>query len=263
MTNFANPSFPAPLNQRLTAVLVAVLAASLIASCTPFDERVPPVPLPSTEFDHIDIQGAQVTAQAYLDPKQAQAAFGFDIRGAGLLPVRVALDNQSFSVVRINPQQTFLVDRIGQAWPVLTADQAYNRINRKVELAEMGKSAGKSAVLLSAAGAATGFGLSVILGSAIGTPVAQGAAAGAAVGAITGSTDALNGLEAKIRQDLVRKTLRNQRVQPGELAYGVLFFPGKEEARSAQSLRLSIELDSYPVSVNLPLKQPAPYSPAP
>lgn len=229
----------------------------MLASCTPYGERIAPIPLPSLHGNHIDIQGAQLAAQPYVDPKQAEAAFGFDIRGAGLLPVRLALDNQSGSVVRINPQQTFLVDGEGQAWPVLTQDQAYNRISRAIEFREIARGAGKSATLMGAAGAVTGFALGVLLGEGVGKTTLQGIEVGTPVGALFGGGDAVYGLEAKIRQDLLAKTLRNQRVQPGELAYGVLFFPGSEEARSARSLRLGIELDSYPQVVNLPLDRTA------
>jgi hypothetical protein len=264
MTNHHKPFSHALGRHWLPQALVAAsLAVSILASCAPYGERVAPIPLPSSRGDHIDIQGAQVTAQPYVDPKQAEAAFGFDIRGAGLLPVRFALDNQSGSVVRVNPQQTFLIDLDGQAWPVLTAEQAYNRIGRAVEFQEIGKGAAKSATLIGAAGAVTGFALGVLLGEGVGKTTLQGVEVGTSVGAFFGGTDAAYGLETKIRQDLAAKSLRNQRVQPGELAYGVLFFPGREEARTARSLRLSIELDSYPQVVNLPLKPISPIAPSP
>jgi hypothetical protein len=258
MTNHYKPFSRAPLRHWLPQALGAPLAAAILAACAPYGERIAPIPLPYSRSDHIDIQGAQVAAQAYVDPRQAETAFGFDIRGAGLLPVRFALDNRSDSVVRVNPQQTFLIDVDGQAWPVLTADQAYNRISRAVEFQEIGKEAGKSAALIGAAGAVTGFALGVLLGEGVGKTTLQGVEVGAPVGAFFGGTDAAYGLETKIRQDLAAKSLRNQRIQPGELAYGVLFFPGKEEARTARSLRLSIELDSYPQVVSLPLNRVTP-----
>ncbi|HUL11349.1 MAG TPA: hypothetical protein VLU73_04160 [Methylococcaceae bacterium] len=257
MTSHHKPFSRTAARHWLIQTLAACLTVSL-AACAPYGERVAPVPLPSPRSDHIDIQGALLTAQPYPDPQQAEAAFGFDIRGAGLLPVRFSLDNRSDSVVRINPQQTFLIDLDGQAWPVLTADQAYNRISRAVEFQEIGKAAGKSAALIGAAGAVTGFALGVLLGEGVGKTTLQGVEVGTSVGAFFGGADAVYGLETKIRQDLAAKSLRNQRIQPGELAYGVLFFPGQDEARTARSLRLSIELDSYPQVVNLPLKPTSP-----
>ena len=41
-----------------------------------------------------NISGATVGAKAYTDADEAQEAFGFDIRGAGMLPVQAVFDNQ-------------------------------------------------------------------------------------------------------------------------------------------------------------------------
>jgi hypothetical protein len=37
---------------------------------------------------------ATVAAKAFSEPEEAKSAFGFDIRGAGMLPVQVVFDNQ-------------------------------------------------------------------------------------------------------------------------------------------------------------------------
>lgn len=245
-----------------TQALVAILVMSGIGACAPYGERVAPLPLASSASDHLDIDGAQLTAQSYLDPQQAEAAFGFDIRAAGLLPVRFTVDNQSRAVLRINPQQAFLIDWEGQAWPLLTADQAYSRVSRAVQLQEIGKGAGQSAALMGAAGAATGFALGMLLGEGLGRTTLQGVDIGSGLGVFLGVTETTNGLEGKIRRDLANKSLRNHRILPGELAYGVLFFPGQGEARSARNLRLGIELDSYPQVVTLPLKPTLPPAPS-
>ena len=75
-------------------------------------------------------------AEAYLQDDSAKEAFGFDIRGAGVLPVRFVLDNQSDGNIEIRGDQTFLIDAENQAWPLLTYDQAYRRVNEHVELGE-------------------------------------------------------------------------------------------------------------------------------
>lgn len=236
--------------------LAALTALALFSSCAHREGQVAPIPMPAASGDHVDIQGVQVTASAYTDSDQAETAFGFDIVGAGLLPVRVGLDNQSTTVVKVNPQQTFLIDMDGQAWPILSAEQAYNRAAKAVELGTITGEAAKSAVLLGTAGAIGSFALAVVLSRGIATPVAQGAIAGASLGALTGGTDAVYGLENKVRGDLSRKALRNQRIQPGEMAYGVLFFPARDEARGARNVRLALELDGYPQIATLPLKIP-------
>jgi hypothetical protein len=190
----------------------------------------------------VDIDGAKVVARAFASSKEANKAFGFDIRGAGLLPIRFVIDNQSPSVARIIAGQTFLIDNQGQAWPLLTAEQAYQRIRSHVELGETAKGIGKPAVLLGAAGALAGMAIGIVTGENIGDITARGAAAGATAGALFGGTKRYGELDQRIRQDLLRESLRNERISPGELAYGYLFFPGKKEAKSATALRLGLGL---------------------
>lgn len=249
------PAVHRELSKRIVAAVTALVLSS---SCAHREGQVAPIPMPVTSGDHIDVQGVKVTASAYTDADQAETAFGFDIVGAGLLPVRIGVDNQSATVVKVNPQQTFLIDMDGQAWPILTAEQAYNRAAKAVELGTITGDAATSAALLGTAGAIGSFALAVVLSRGIATPVAQGAIAGASLGALTGGTDAVYGLENRVRSDLAHKALRNQRIQPGEMAYGVLFFPARDEARGARSVRLTLELDGYPQIVTLPLKLPLP-----
>jgi hypothetical protein len=57
----------------------------------------------------------------------------------------------------------------------------------------------------------------------------------------------------KISDDLAQQSLRNRRVQTGELAYGYLFVPGKDEAASAKELRLGLKIGEQARVVMLPL----------
>jgi hypothetical protein len=222
------------------ATLLLGLLTTLLA-CATYGERIAPVPFPEAQSDHVDIDGAQVVARAFASDKEANKAFGFDIRGAGLFPIRFVIDNQSLSVARIIADQTFLIDSQGQAWPLLTAEQAYQRIRSHVELGETAKGIGKPAVLLGAAGAIAGMAIGIVTGN-VGDITAKGAAVGAAAGALFGGAKRYGKLDQQIRQDLLRESLRNERIRPGELAYGYLFFPGREEAKSAMALRLSLGL---------------------
>ncbi|MGX2041860.1 hypothetical protein ACWJKU_17285 [Methylocaldum sp. MU1018] len=230
------------------------LICALLVSCATYEDRIPPAPLPSASDDHADVDGARVAAEAYADPEQAEQAFGFDIRGAGLLPVRIVIDNQSASVVRVNPQQTFLIDQQSQAWPLLTGEQAHNRVAGAVRFGTLLSNAAQGAAWGAGAGALTSFAIGLVLGSGLGDHLPEHAAAGAGVGAIVGGGQDSQLLEDRIRRELIGKSLRNQRLLPGELACGYLFFPGKEEARSAKTLRIGLELDGYPQVVNLPLR---------
>jgi len=237
---------------------VILLMCALLVSCMGYENRIPPVPLPSSNSDHVDVDGARVAAEAYADPEQAEKAFGFDIRGAGLLPVRLVIDNQSSSVVKVNPQQTFLIDRDGQAWPLLTGEQAHNRVASAVQFGTLVSNAAQDAAWGIGAGALTSFAIGLILdggfGSGFSNNLPEHAAVGASLGAIVGGGQNTQVLEDRIRRDLIGKSLRNQRLQPGELAHGYLFFPGKDEARSAKTLRIGLELDGYPEVANLPLR---------
>ena len=60
-----------------------------------------------------------MAAEAFADPKKAEEAFGFDVRGAGFLPVQVIFDNEGTHLLKIVPEQTFLEDGKGNLWPIL------------------------------------------------------------------------------------------------------------------------------------------------
>ncbi len=229
-----------------------IFLTTFLSGCATYGDKVAPVPLPSAQTDKVIVQGATLIARPYVDRKQAKAAFGFDIRDAGLLPIRFVIDNQSTSDIQINPKQTFLIDQQGQAWPLLTSEQAYQRVKGKVELGETALGAAKPAVLMGAAGAIAGFAIGILSGENVGKSTAKGAVLGASVGALYGGAEKHASMDKSIRQDLGKKSLRNRRIRPGELAYGYLFFPGKEEASSAKALRLSIKIHDIQQIVTVP-----------
>lgn len=232
------------------ASLLCLLTALL--ACATYGERVAPVPLPAAQSDHVDIGGAKVVVRSFASDKEANQAFGFDIRGAGLFPIRFVIDNQSPSMASVRADQTFLIDAQGQAWPLLTAKQAYQRVQSHVELGETAKATGKPAVLLGAAGALAGLAVGIVTGKSIGGITAKGAAVGAATGALFGGTKRYNQLNQEIRQDLLQESLQNERIRPGELAYGYLFFPGKDEATSATAIRLGLEVGGKAHTIMIP-----------
>ena len=243
---------PAPSLRPGLAGLLAVLLL-VLGGCATYGEKVAPVPLPEASPQAVTVEGARVVAQAYMDPAQAQQALGFDARGAGLIPVRFVIDNGSDGVVRLRPDQTFLLDREGNAWPLLTSEQAYKRVRAHVGAGETITGAGESTLLGGAAGAVAGLAIGVLTGQDVAETVGKGAVVGGAAGAIGGGAGRYSELDREIRTDLEQKGLRLQRVPAGELAYGYLFFPGKDEARSARSLRLSLEVGGQSRVVELPL----------
>ncbi len=253
MEGFTVVRIPRGASRRFVSFLALFLSALLLTACSSYGERVAPVPLPESRADAVDVDGAKLIAQAYVDPDQAKAALGFDARGAGLLPVRFVVDNKSGKTVSVDPSQTFLVDNQGNAWPLLTSDQAYQRVKSNVSVGSTLSGGAKSSVLLGAAGAVAGFAVGVLTGQNIAETAGKGAVAGASVGAIAGGAKANQELGDRIRGDLARESLQNQRIGNGQLAYGYLFFPGKDEAKSAKMLRLAVQVGGRMHVVNLPL----------
>lgn len=224
-----------------------------LSGCATYDDRVAPVPLPTAFSQHVNVAGALIAATPYVDADKAEAVFGFDIRSAGLLPVRLVIDNQSDTAVVIQAQQTFLIDKQEQAWPLLTQRRAYRRVEEKVEIGETLLGAAKPSLMLGAAGAVAGFAIGVLTGENLGETIAKGAAVGAGAGALYGGAARHQEYDDEIRQDLLHNSLRNERIKPGELAYGYLFFPGKDEAESATALRLGLAVGDKQHIVTIPL----------
>ena len=232
---------------------VLIGAGLSLSGCATYSDRVAPVPLPGVFSEHVNVQGALLAATPYVDEAKAEDVFGFDIRSAGLLPVRLVIDNQSGMGLAIQPGQTFLLDKEGQAWPLLTQEQAYKRVKDEVEIGETLKGAVKPSVMLGAAGAVAGFAIGVVTGADLGETVAKGAAVGASAGALYGGAARHQEYGEEIGKDLMQNSLRNERIKPGELAYGYLFFPGRNEAESATALRLGLSIGNEQRIVTIPL----------
>ena len=233
------------------AFIVLLLSLLVLAGCARYGHRVSPVPLPGAQPEHVTVNGVEMLAVAFPDAKTAEERFGFDVRGSGLLPVQLVIDNQGTQKVSINSGQTFLIDQSRQAWPLLSAEEAYQRVKGHVEMGETAKGTVKPAVLLGAAGALAGFAVGIISGQDIGECVGKGAVLGGTAGALAGGTAAYATAPEKIRTDLAQRTLRNRPIEPGQLAHGFLFFPGRKEATSAQQLRLAITIGEEPHVLNL------------
>ncbi len=243
-----------PSNRFFLIFPLYCLSLLILAGCATYGNNVAPVPLPSYQPGHVTIDKVNLIARVYLNPKVAQKRFGFDIRGAGLVPVQIVIDNQSKKDVEIVPSQTFLIDTQGNAWPLLSAKEAYNRIKNHVQMGQTAISTVKPAALLGAAGALVGFAIGVVSGHNVGQSVAKGAVIGATAGALGGGATGYANVESEIKHDLISKSLQNRAIRAGELAHGFLFFPGnKQELKTARSLRLAIKIGSQEKIVTLPL----------
>ncbi|TLM69023.1 MAG: hypothetical protein FDZ69_01935 [Deltaproteobacteria bacterium] len=212
----------------------------VLAACTFYESREVAFRPPDQIANVQQVGGARVAAEQYADKAAAKAQFGFDIRGAGLMPVQVVIDNQGPQRFEVVPDQTFLVDASGAYWPLLDRRTAYQRVEGSSEYGTILKGAASSGMWAAAAGALAGAAIGILSGSNVGEAAGKGAAVGAAAGAIYGGTKGATSEEAgrQISHDLANKSLESRVVEPGNLARGFLFFPG--EAPNARQLRLQL-----------------------
>lgn len=231
---------------RIKNLFPAAMVLLFAISCaTSYKARPLPFRAPASYGNAAEVAGAVVAAQAFAEPKKAEEAFGFDIRGAGMLPVQVVFDNQGPHSLKIVAEQTFLEDGVGNLWPILADKIAYERATKYAQTKEVFKEGAYSGFLGATAGAIIGAAVGIVTGQGIGSAIGKGAAVGAAAGATLGGAKGLASDDARreIINDLNRKSLENKAVNPQNLAHGFIFFPG--EAPSAKQLRLQlIEVDT-------------------
>ncbi|MFH1790607.1 MAG: hypothetical protein ABH885_01305 [Candidatus Omnitrophota bacterium] len=221
--------------------LIAIFLLVAISACTKYERQVVPFQLPAAYPNATEAAEATIAAKAYDDNDEAGAAFGFDIRGAGILPIQVIFDNQGTHSLEIMPAQTFLVDEANNLWPILETSLAYDRINKKTELGNVVPEGAKSGMLAGVAGGIIGAAIGIVTGTNVGSAAGKGAAIGAAAGLTMGGAQGLTDNEARyqIRDDLKARSLERRAVKPREIAHGFIFFPG--EAKKAKELRLQLK----------------------
>jgi hypothetical protein len=196
--------------------------------------------LPESNANVQNLNGLQVAASCWQNKAEATAAFGFDIINAGLLPVQIVFENQTFQTFQINPSQTFLVNDREELYQILDNQSAYERVQRSTGFKEAARSLGKGAFWGSAAGAAIGAAIGVVSGRSAGDYAMRGAVAGAAAGGILGvAQGAGNGeLTRQISDELANRSLKNNPIRPQEISRGIIFFPA--EAGLPKQLRLQL-----------------------
>lgn len=228
--------------KRMKLILPFILATALIGCSTSYKAKPLPFKSPTAYPNMVAVDGTQIGGQAYVNTWAAKAAFGFDIRGAGMLPVQVVFDNQGPHTLEINPAQTFLEDAQGNLWPILTDRFAYERATKYAQTKKIFKEGAYSGFLGATAGAIIGAAVGIVTGEDVGRAIGEGAAVGAAAGALAGGAQgAATSGDARrvIVRDLRDKSLENKSITPGNLSHGIIFFPG--EATSAKQLRLQLK----------------------
>ena len=223
-------------------LLVFLFTASLLTSCaTAYKSQEVSFRYPTSYNFSQDIAGAKIAVEAFADKDRAKKAFGFDIIGAGVLPVQIVIDDTSIHRLELIPAQTFLIDDQGRMWNILDNAQAYERLEKSSEFTNIAKSSGTGAAIGAAGGALVGAAIGILSGRNVGGDILKGAGAGAAGGALIGGAQGFNtdDVSARISSDLTSKQLKNRPIEPGTLARGFMFFPA--EASGARQLRLQLK----------------------
>ena len=221
-------------------IVLVFLIFIFTLGCASYETQVIPFKLPAAYPNVKEAGGAAIAAQVYADKKEAEAAFGFDMIDAGILPVRVIFDNKGNHALDIVAAQTFLVDVDHNLWPVLDERLAYDRMQKKTELGKVVPEGAKYGGLGGIAGGIIGAAIGIVSGQSVAEAAMRGAAVGAAAGATLGGSKGLTDtdVQSKIQSDLEQRSLKNRSVRAGEIAHGFIFFPG--EAKKPVELRLQI-----------------------
>jgi hypothetical protein len=221
---------------------LAVLAsfAFLFFACTAYKTQYVGFRPPADYPNSVIAAGVNIGAEAFAEQAAAREAFGFDIKGAGLLPVQVVMDNRSGGEVEVIADQTFLVDNNNRYWNLIANRAAVKRVTDATQTGAILGGAGKGAAWGAATGAVLGAAFGVLTGESVAEAAGKGAAVGAAGGAVYGGAKAGTDTDRHrtIADDIRDKGLEGKLIPAQGLANGFLFFPA--EAQSARELRLQI-----------------------
>ncbi|MBF0456064.1 MAG: hypothetical protein HQL72_14755 [Magnetococcales bacterium] len=229
------------MNVRFYPSLSLLFLFLLFGCSTAYEAKPVPMKMPSAFENRQSIGATQIGARAFPDTKEAEDFFGFNITGAGLLPVQIVIDNQGSHAYEIKSSQTFLVSKDGSLWSILDRKTVYERSSKFSESKAMMKEGAYKGMLGAAAGSVIGAAIGVISGESVAKSTGKGAAVGAAAGVVIGGVGGYGSNEPmnRIKEDLNKKTLENKPIPVNELTYGFLFFP--IEAKTAQQLRLQLK----------------------
>ncbi len=232
---------PRGTTKHIYFVVLLLTAAALMGCSTAYRAQPLPFKTPEAYNNAVMVERTAVGGTAFVDPAAAKEAFGFDVRGAGMLPVQLVFDNQGQDALNINPGQTFLEDDEGNLWPILTDAFAYERATKYAQTNKIFKEGAYNGFLGAAAGGLIGAAIGIVTGDNVAAAAGKGAALGGAAGATIGGASAYasGDARAEVVKDLRAKSLENKSIAPYSLSHGIIFFPG--EAKSARQLRLQLQ----------------------
>jgi len=222
-------------------IICLMIIAAHISACATYENRSTSFRPPQDYINFQDASGLRVGGEAFTDEKRAEEVFGFNIRGAGVLPVQVVMENKSGQGVEIVSGQTFLVDATNGYWKILSNREAADRVEKATQSGAIGSGAAKGAGYGAAAGALLGLAIGIVSGRDVASSTVKGGVLGAAGGAVIGGAskaDSDRGRDFRIAEDMREKGIEGKIVPVESLASGFIYFPG--EAASARELRLQV-----------------------
>ena len=222
-------------------IICMLIIAAHLSACATYESRAVSFRPPQGYSNYQDVSGLLVGAEAFSDKQRAEDIFGFDIRGAGIFPVQIVIDNKAGQAVEIISGQTFIVDSSNNYWKILPNREAAERVQKATETGAIGSGAGKGAAFGAAAGALLGLALGVVSGRNIAESVVKGGVLGGAGGAVIGGASKAGDdrpREFKIADDVREKGIEGKIFPVESLASGFIYFPG--EVTTATELRLQV-----------------------
>ncbi|KAA0889718.1 glycine zipper family protein [Oryzomonas rubra] len=221
-------------------IILLLMMAAHLSACATYESRSVSFRPPQDYVNYQDVAGIRVGAEAFADKQQAEDAFGFNIRDAGLLPVQVVIDNKSGQGVEVVSGQTFLIDSSNRYWKLLSNREAVERVDKATQAGSITSGAGKGAAWGAATGALLGLAIGIVSGHDAGSALVKGGVLGGVGGAVIGGASKGDDREReyKIADDVREKGMEGKIMSAEALASGFIFFPG--EAESVRELRLQV-----------------------
>jgi hypothetical protein len=221
-------------------ICLAVVIVQL-AACATYERHSASYRPPKDYSNYINASGLMIGAEAFMDKNAAEKIFGFDIRNAGLLPVKLVADNKSGRSVDAVSGQTFLIDGSGRYWKMLSSREAVERVKKAAGAKPAAGGKGKETAWLTAAESLLKHAISVLSGRDAGAFVAKAGARDDASGSATAAAGKLpddKQREARISEELREKGVDGKVLPSGSLATGFVYFPG--EISSVDELRFQV-----------------------
>ena len=218
-----------------------LVIAVLLSACVTYSSHSVSYRSPKEYRNYQETYGFMVGAESFADKKNAEKAFGFDVRAAGLLPVQVVINNKSGQGVDVVSGQTFLIDGSNRYWKLLTHREAVDKVKKAAEAGIITSVAGKGASWSSVASALMGPAIRVVSARDAASVMVKSDVSNSGGDVAGGVGKAVDDTqrEVKIAEDIREKGVEGKILSAESLASGFMFFPG--EVSAVSEIRMQIK----------------------